>query len=147
MSVKLAKIIKIRAISIILVSILLLAGVFIYMGGYWEHMPVLKKISGPMRFKQYVGDPASFGVTNLSGGYTGFPQGSVITTFSLDKAISDTGILHEWSLADISDRRFEVRIKELTGNSEYTLYIKKVGESERFLVIGKELRKGILYIP
>jgi len=147
MAVKLARLIKIRAMGIILVSILLLGGVFIYMGGYWEHMPVLKKISGPMRFKQYVGDPASFGVSNLSGGYTGFPQGAVITTFNLDKAISDTGILPEWSLADSSDRRFEVRIINLTGKPEYTLYTKKVGNSERFLVIGKESKKGILYIP
>ena len=70
-------------IAAAILSSLVVAGVgaAAWMGGYRETWPLLDRLSGPQRFRQYVADPEAVSVSDLRGGYAGFPFGTIRTTF------------------------------------------------------------------
>ena len=125
---------------------ILLHALFIYLGGYWEDMAVLNRISGPKRFKQFVADPIPPTIHNLRGGYSGFPQGIIRTYFTYSGDFSNMGFLAEWEKmkGNLFRGEFDCYIQD---TDAATVYRKKRYESYMYLIIDEKSKKGILYLP
>ncbi len=80
------------------IFVFLLFSFFFWLGGYWENLPLLNKISGIKRFKQYVVDPIPDSISSLEGGYSGFPQGVIKTNFKFSGLIEQLAFLKKWRL-------------------------------------------------
>jgi len=131
-------------IGIIGFVISLFFGSVFVMGGYWENSPVLDRISGPSRFKQFVVDPIPNSIYDLRGGYSGFPRGRVTTYFKYRGNFNDHPFLKEWSVSDMPESYFD-----WTGLSITNIYIKKrMGTTRNFhLLIDDNVKRGLFYIP
>ena len=118
---------------------------FIYWGGYWENMPVLDRISGPKRFRQYVVDPIPDSIRNLKGGYSGFPQGRVVTEFAYSENFSKYNFIKEWEKLDnIHSTEFLLgHIEEIDATN---VYQKKLHESYIYLLINEKNKTGMLLV-
>lgn len=144
--------------------VLLLCGSIAYMGGYWENLPVLDRISGPQRFKQFVVAPIPYEITALRGGYSGFPQGIVVTRFDVAKGYAPDSIgpwlkltnLHE--IVQNTDAPYPDYIRNaigLQGNGadaeglQVAVYARKSksGQGRGVILIHRGTGKGVLYIP
>ena len=90
----------VKALITLAVIFILIHAAFIYMGGYWENMAVLNRISGPKRFKQFVANPVPSNIHNLRGGYSGFPRGIIRTYFNYTGDFSDMEFLEDWEKMD-----------------------------------------------
>jgi hypothetical protein len=139
-----------RAVVAAVATILLLSALahaaFIYMGGYWEDIAVLNRISGPKRFKQFVADPIPEEIHELKGGYSGFPQGTIRTYFGYSGDFSDTEFLDEWE--KMQDYPFGQQFAwYLTDTDVAAVYRKKHYESYMYLIIDEQDSKGVLYLP
>lgn len=123
----------------------ILIGSVIYMGGYWENMPGLDKISGPKRFRQYVTNPIPKTITNLKGGYSGFPQGRILTNFNYSGKFSDNSFLENWEKFDNYDstESFTTYIDDINANA---FYRKKYYKSYIYLLINSDKKEGILLL-
>jgi hypothetical protein len=93
--------VRIRASTSILIFLILVLfqGIFVWIGGYWENAPLFDRLSGPMRFRQFVADPIPDFIHSVRGGYSGFPQGQLRTQFSFTQAPQTWPFLVSWSPA------------------------------------------------
>ena len=134
---------------IVLFCGLLLSAAFIFLGGYWENLPVLEEISGPKRFKQYVGKPEDYGAYDITGGYSGLPQGSIVTVFSLRHPLDEKELSSEWIKSEDlkEDLWIHQQAESGTGSRAFTVYRKQKTDARIYLILGKQSGKGALYIP
>ena len=135
------------AVVATLILLFVLANVvYIYLGGYWENMAVLNKISGPKRFRQFVVNPIPPNIHNLRGGYSGFPQGIIRTYFSYSEDFSNMGFLEEWE--KVKDTNSPKPFAHYMNDINATIvYRKKRYETYMYLLINEEGKKGMLYLP
>jgi hypothetical protein len=139
-----------RAVVTVILTLIflyvLIHALFIYLGGYWENMAVLNRLSGPKRFKQFVVDPIPSNIHNLKGGYSGFPQGIIRTYFTYSGDFSNMKFLAEWEKMEGNPFRgeFDWYIKDTDATM---VYRKKRYESYTYLLIDEENKRGILYLP
>ena len=138
------KIVKV-VIALAVIFILIHAG-FMYMGGYWENMAVLNRISGPKRFKQFVANPIPSNIHDLRGGYSGFPGGIVRTYFSYTGDFSEMKFLADWEKMDDYPFNKEFALY-ITDTDKATVYRKKRYDSYIYLIVDTENKKGVFYLP
>lgn len=69
-------------VSMVGAVIMAAMGAFIVLGGYWENMAFLDRLSGPWRFREFVASPIPMSVHDVRGGYSGFPFGKIRTVFA-----------------------------------------------------------------
>lgn len=153
---------------IILIVLACLAAVFVgtvaYMGGYWENLPILDRISGPQRFKQFVASPVPDEISGVRGGYSGFPQGIVLTRFNIAKGYAPDAIgpwLKLTNLQEITKNteapypdfvRAAIGLQGYGADAEgaqVAVYTRKSksGKSRGVILIHRGTGKGVLYIP
>jgi len=117
---------------------------FLWIGGYWENMPFVNRYSGPMRFKQFVVDSIPPYISDIRGGYSGFPQGQVTTYFSFDKPPADWSFLVGWvESANPTSEQVTILFKDELEISK----VYKHREKEYSLAIDEQGRKALLYVP
>ena len=110
-----------------------------YSGGYWENVPVLDRLSGPMRFREFVADPIPSSIRDLRGGYSGFPQGRIRTVFAYSE--EPQSLLAEWNPVHDPATKQEIEAARFS----YTKAFQKNGGA--FLLIDEKERRGCLYVP
>ena len=115
------------------------AGAAAWMGGYWENWPLLDRLSGPQRFRQYVADPAAASVSDLRGGYSGFPFGTIRTTFRY--ADASLPFVKGWQRVPMAETRQFERI----ALCPWTTLFRKPGGS--YLFIDATAQQGCLVVP
>jgi len=115
------------------------AGAAVWMGGYWENWPLLDRLSGPQRFRQYVADPAAASVSDLRGGYSGFPFGRIRTTFRY--ADASLPFVTGWQRLDPAKAR---DVEQVAGCPWTTLFRKPGGA---LLFIDEASQQGCLVVP
>lgn len=136
----------VKAVITLAVIFILIHAAFIYMGGYWENMAVLNRISGPKRFKQFVADPVPSNIHDLRGGYSGFPRGIVRTYFNYTGDFSDMEFLTDWEKMDDYPFNKEFSLY-ITNTDKATVYRKKRYDSYVYLIVDTENKKGVFYLP
>lgn len=124
---------------------MLLLGGFVYSAGYWENIPIFDRISGPSRFKQFVTNPIPKDIYDLRGGYSGFPQGQVVTHFRYKGDVKNFSFITDWNQVSEAET-------DKTGLKTEKKFVKRKvyadgSKSERFLFFDEENKKGFLYIP
>jgi hypothetical protein len=110
-----------------------------YSGGYWENTPVLDRISGPQRFRQFIVNPIPSSVRDVRGGYSGFPFGYIRTVFAYSE--EPLPFLDEWTQVDGPEMKAKIR----AANFSHTKVFQK--DSGAFLLIDANARRGCLYVP
>jgi hypothetical protein len=136
----------IKVVIALVVIFVLIDAAFVYMGGYWENMAVLDKISGPKRFKQFVTNPVPSNIRDLRGGYSGFPRGIVRTYFNYTGDFSDMEFLADWEKMDDYPFNKEFALY-ITNTDKATVYRKKRYDSYIYLIVDTENKKGVFYLP
>ena len=137
------KIFAIISILTILVTFVFFAFI-IWQGGYWENLSLFDKISGPMRFRQFVADPIPHSIDDLRGGYSGFPQGQITTYFNFTGAPKEWNFLSNW--VESSDPEKE-RVTELFSKEISFSRVYKHLNKDYYLALDEKSGKGLLYIP
>jgi hypothetical protein len=127
------------AVAILSSLVLAAGGAAVWMGGYWENWPLLDQLSGPQRFRQYVADPKAASVSELRGGYSGFPFGTIRTTFRYTDAALP--FVTGWQRVDTSEAKDFERV---AGCSWTTLFRKPSGV---YLFIDETTKQGCLVVP
>ena len=135
---------KFAALVLITVAVALMAtvsatGAAAYMGGYWENVPVLDRISGPQRFRQFIVNPIPSSIRDVRGGYSGFPRGYIRTVFAYSEEALP--FLDGWTQVDGPETEAKIR----GANFSYTKVFRK--DSGAFLLINANTRQGCLYVP
>lgn len=126
-------------LKLLLIFLVVIWGFFIYLGSYWENWPIFDRISGPMRYQQYVSKVIPENVKNIKGGYAGFPRGSIKTYFDYQhekELLSDKWILFESRDLGINFEGLEEGYPKIYTN-----------QNRIFILLNEELKKGILYKP
>jgi hypothetical protein len=118
----------------------------IWGGGYWENIPIFDRLSGPKRFAQYVADPIPTYITEIRGGYSGFPQGQITTDFKFSIEPEKWEFLTDWTDQDI---RKNPKIVALAGPEILVsrIYQHKDERYERYLIIDEQSKHGFLWVP
>ncbi len=117
---------------------------FIWAGGYWENYPILDHVSGPMRFTQFVANPIPKGIYNLRGGYSGFPQGQVVTYFEFRKPLNEHEFLKDW--IKVKQVR-ETLVHDFFGDKMNFSKLYQHKEGKYYLVLDEVNNKGIFHMP
>jgi len=127
--------------GVAILSSLVLAGggAAAWMGGYWENWPLLDRLSGPQRFRQYVADPRAASVSELRGGYSGFPFGTIRTTFRY--ADASLPFVTGWQRLDPAEAR---NVDRVAGCPSTALFRKPGGI---LLFIDETRQQGCLVVP
>lgn len=115
------------------------AGAFLYAGGYWENWPLLDRLSGPRRFRQYVADPVPAAVHDLRGGYSGFPSGEIRTCFGY--AGNALPFLDGWTR--LANPGTEPRLA--AARVSYTAAFTR--DRRVFLLLDEPAQRGCVYVP
>lgn len=135
------KIIRPLIAAVFLILILWIA--FVYMGGYWENMPFLNKISGKQRFEQYIVYPIPSSIYDIHGGYSGFPQGIIETSFRFKEEFSNYAFLKQWKLYE-NHHSLENFIS-LDGTRAEKIY-RKNNQGEIYILVNEEEKKAKLLV-
>ncbi len=137
-----------RLVIIMGTVLVILAALFLWGGGYWENIPPLDRISGPKWFKRYVVDPVPHHISGIRGGYSGFPQGRILTHFNYQGTLYGLAFLESWTPISLDlvpgtlPKGFNVT--HLFGNEPD----EKHQESWRkYLVFDEQNKRGYLYVP
>jgi hypothetical protein len=126
-------------ISMVGAVIVAAMGAFIVLGGYWENMAFLDRLSGPWRFREFVASPIPMSVHDVRGGYSGFPFGKIRTVFTFtDESLP---FLHEWTQIEGP----EAERKTIGANFPATKIFRK--GRDKFLLINDNTKQGCLYVP
>jgi hypothetical protein len=139
---KLLKLVLIAAFMLVTLTFIFA----IYLGGYWENLPLLERISGPMRFRQFVCNPIPETVYNLRGGYSGFPQGQIVTHFEF-KAELPKSCLGEGWLVLPEEKRNELAFPLNDDGAEMLWFEYQGRHAKRYIAINNKSKRGYLYIP
>ncbi len=91
----------VKTVLLLAMLVIALSAWWFYAGGYWENLPHLDRISGPKRFRQFVCNPIPPDVFEIRGGYSGFPQGLLKTTFSYSGQFSPEICNPGWEMMDL----------------------------------------------
>jgi len=119
----------------------------IWGGGYWENVPIFDRLSGPKRFAQYVADPIPSYITELRGGYSGFPQGRIATDFKFSIDPESWEFLSGWKEKNfLKNGEFDIIA---TNNNMFIsrIYQHTNERSERYLIIDERTKRGLLWVP
>jgi hypothetical protein len=103
------------------VAFLLLVVFVFVVGGYWENVPILNRISGPMRLRQFVVDPLPDFISNVRGGYSGFPRGAVVVRFDFHRSSSSWDFLSSW-VASPCLNDLQGYVPEINGPTRFVSY-------------------------
>jgi hypothetical protein len=109
------------------------------MGGYWENIPVLDRISGPQRFREFIANPIPSTVRDVRGGYSGFPFGYIRTVFVYWGV--PRPFLDGWTFVDGPEVTSLIRPARFS----YTKAFRRANGA--FLLINEDTRQGCLYVP
>jgi hypothetical protein len=142
---RIPKLFRVFLVWIALPGMLLLAVLytsFIVVGGYWENMPMLSSISGPMRFRQFVVDPVPETVYDLRGGYSGFPQGELVTWFRFKRYTPfqppvGWRVVYPQHLKARFEQGHALRVTRMFQKDEHEIYI----------LLDETTGRGVLYMP
>lgn len=137
-------------IAILQVLAFIFVGLIIFVlwgGGYWENIPIFDRISGPKRFAQYVEDPIPSYITEIRGGYSGFPQGQIVTNFQFSIEPESWEFLSRWKDKSIS-KNGEFDILATNNNMFISRIYQHTNErSEVYLIIDDRSKRSLLYVP
>jgi len=123
----------------------ILAAGLVYYFGYWENLPLLERISGPIRFRERIADPVPEGFSDIRGGYSGFPQGVVVTQFTFAKDPAEWGFLSAWSPASKNAaNKFEFYVPELQPTAIYERSDDSLCRHVCYLAVNENTRRGAL---
>lgn len=125
-----------RAIYVFLFLIFGFIAFTAWAGGYWENWPLLDRLSGPMRFRQYVASPVPSVIHDLKGGYSGFPKGRVLTQFSFEGDPREFDFLADWV---VEDAKSPVGFQGLPSHSY------RVRRQKAILIFDESTHQGWLY--
>jgi hypothetical protein len=116
-------------------------------GGYWENRPPLDRLSGPLRFMQYVCLPPG-NVHGLSGGYSGYPQEYTATRFTFTGDFPEERCLkHRWQEKPVDELDGILWI-ELSPDAVTHAYVyMEDGQPTRYLLLDENNGRGYLYVP
>ena len=133
-----------------LIAAILLIAYCIWGGGYWENVPPLDRVSGPMRFRQHVVDPIPSYIQNIRGGYSGFPQGQVRTSFSFTASPNTWDFLNTWKLTSEDCRTQLHSWPWLSETQDFQVYQQRA-ESKScsdnvYLIVFPKDNRGVLFI-
>jgi hypothetical protein len=137
--------------SVLAILSLVVSGMFIsviailiWQGGYWENLPIFDRFSGPIRFRQFVTDPIPSYIYDIRGGYSGFPQGQIVTTFSFNQPPSEWSFLEKWNKStDPQSERVSLLHNERLAVDEVFIF----GNQKYFIAINRQEREALLYVP
>ena len=135
-------------LKLILVSLTLIAGWMLFSRGYWENVPVLDRISGPMRFRQYVEDPIPEFISDIQGGYSGSPQGVIVTEFAIAIDPAEWSVLSRWSVgSEKATHKFEFYTPTLRPSAVYEQKDEVLCRHTCYLAINRSTKRGALIVP
>ena len=133
-----------------------------YSGGYWENLPLLNRVSGPMRYQQFVDTPIPDHIYSVRGGYKGFPTGWIETGFRYHGDFAKPQ-LGNWNSVPINPKLYErdrgVQIIDTWGHlvdvklqnaTQVKLYEKfETGDKQAccFIIINEAKKIGALIVP
>lgn len=124
---------------------------FIYGGGYWENLPILNRLSGPMRFRQLVTNPVPSYIQNIYGGYSGFPSGMIKTHFSFTSPPETWQFLKDWGVVKPEClKEILVWVPEFVPSSVYHRSSSETAHScsdGTYLLVDSNNVKGIILLP
>ena len=130
----------------VLLLVTALVGLFIWGGGYWENWPLLDRVSGPQRFKQYVADPIPQCVYGVHGGYSGFPQGRVLTWFQYKGNLGDCDFLDSWKEISLQESQAARRFNSGLKATKVFVPLDPSKSHGTELLIDENTRQGLLFI-
>ncbi len=134
-------------IGYLIVAMVVMFPVYIfYSGGYWENLPLLDRISGPKRFKQFVMDPVPAEIYQIRGGYSGFPQGRVSTFFRFKGDFNSLPFVNAWERVD-SHQCPEVSSYYLREINATAIYRKPIYKRYKYLLVAEAAGEAMLHIP
>jgi hypothetical protein len=116
-------------------------GIYFFILGGWENLPLFDRISGPSRFRQFVAAPIPSCVHSIRKGYSGFPQGRITTYFRYDGTLESCRFLGGWIPTQVAP--------ELGFGAEnpWTKAFRKHARDEIYLLIREGTNEGLLFIP
>lgn len=122
---------------------------FIYLGGYWENHPLFRRISGPMRFKQFVSSDLPDAVYDMKGGYSGFPQGIILTRFRYRGLVKNLPFLEDWESVAMNETTHYAApyFPYLDDVKATAIYRKSRHNTFIYLLIGEQTKEGLLLVP
>lgn len=118
-------------------------------GGYWENRPMFDRISGPMRFMQYVCAPIPLNIYGVRGGYSGITDGFVGTSFNLRGDFPvDRCLGNAWAETPVDDLSGILWI-ELSPDAVTRAFVYGSEEEQnlRFLLLDEDVGRGYLFVP
>jgi hypothetical protein len=120
---------------------------FALTGGYWENRPPLDRLSGPLRFMQYVCAPLPGAVNQARGGYSGFTDGFIGTSFALEGEFPVDRCLGDAWIETPVDELEGILWIELSADAVTHAFVYSGDGDPRYLMLDEDNGRGYLYIP
>ncbi len=120
---------------------------FALTGGYWENRPPLDRLSGPLRFMQNVCAPLPGALSEVRGGYSGFTDGFIATSFTFKGEFPVARCLGEdWVETPVDELQGILWI-ELSPNAVTRAFTYQAEDGPRYLMLDENSGRGYLFIP
>ncbi len=147
-----------RLIKCLLLIVFTLAVLVIALGmytlGWWENLPLLNRLSGQQRFEEYVCAPIPEEISQVQGGYSGFPQGVVATYFKYSGSFPSGDCLRNWTKVEPAALE-QTYLSQFWENRVDLVFGKEPREKERaeqflwekYIILDESRKEGLLFIP
>jgi hypothetical protein len=136
-----------RWLAAVFVLVLLGAGfAFVALRTGWENWPLLERISGPLRFAEFVATPVPDTIYEIRGGYTAPPGRELVTRFRFRGDIETNAFIGNWRELALYDSSAPFVPALLLIGADH-VYLQPAHEGYRYLLVATGRQRGILYIP